>query len=96
MPSFQAKIRQKTQKKREKKNYHSVPFRSYPTRNPKFQKNSKRIQKIKKIPLCILFKPKLIGKRREREKRKTVIPFRSVRNLRVIENSKKQQKNSKN
>ena len=36
--------------------------------------------------------PKLVGKRREREKIKIVIPFRSVPTLRVIENSKKKQK----
>ena len=35
------------------------------------------------------FKQKLVGKCREREKIKTVIPFRSVLTLRVIENSKK-------
>ena len=34
-----------------------VSFRSYPTRNRKFQKNRKKIQKIKKIPLWILFNP---------------------------------------
>ena len=66
-----------------------ITFRSNPTHNRKFQKNSKKIQKIKKIPLCVVFKPKLVGQRREREKRKTVIPFCSVRTLRVIENSKK-------
>ena len=33
--------------------------------------------------------PKLVGKHREREKIKIVIPFRSVPTLRVIENSKK-------
>ena len=48
MPSFQAKISWKRQRKREKKNCHSVPFRSYPMRNRKFQKNRKNIQKIKK------------------------------------------------
>ena len=47
MASFQAKIGQKTQRKRENKNCHSVPFRSYPTRNRKFQKNSEKIQKTK-------------------------------------------------
>ena len=35
------------------------------------------------------FKPKLVGKHREREKIKTVIPFHSVLTRRVIENSKK-------
>ena len=41
MASFHAKNRWKTQRKRENKNFHSVPFRFYPTRNRKFQKNSK-------------------------------------------------------
>ena len=45
MASFQAKIGWKMMRKRKNKNYHSVPF---PTRNRKFQKNSKKIQKIKK------------------------------------------------
>ena len=44
MASFQAKIGWKTQRKRENKNCHSVPFRSFPTRNRKFQRNSKKIQ----------------------------------------------------
>ena len=48
MASFQAKIGWKTQRKRENKNCHSISFRSYPTRNRKFQKNSKKIQKIEK------------------------------------------------
>ena len=40
--------------------------------------------------------PKIVGKRREREKIKIVIPFRSVPTLRVIENSKEIAKNFKN
>ena len=44
MAPFQAKIGLKTQRKRENKNCHSVPFRSYPTRNRKFQKNSKKLK----------------------------------------------------
>ena len=48
MASFQAKIGWKRPRKTENKNCHSVPFCSYPTRNRKFQKNSKKIQKIKK------------------------------------------------
>ena len=64
MASFQAKIGWKWLRKRENKNYHSVTqvgkgrerekikiillFRSYPTRNRKFQKNSKKILKIRK------------------------------------------------
>ena len=45
MASFQAKIGWKRQRKRENKNCRFVLFRSYPTRNKKFQKNSKKIQK---------------------------------------------------
>ena len=48
MASFQANIGWKRMRKRENKNYRSVPFRSYPTQNKKFQKNSKNIQKIRK------------------------------------------------
>ena len=48
MASFQAKIGWKRPRKRKNKNYRSVPFRSYTTRNRKFQKNSKKIQKVKK------------------------------------------------
>ena len=46
MASFQAKIGLKRPRYRENKII--VPFHSYPTRNRKFQKNSKKIQKIKK------------------------------------------------
>ena len=48
MDSHPAKIGRKRVRKRENKNYRSVPFRSYPTRNRNFQKTSKKIQKIKK------------------------------------------------
>ena len=96
MASFQAKIGCKTQRKRENKNCHSVPFRSYPTRNRKFQKNSKEIEKTKQYRYGFNFTPKLVGKRREREKIKIFLPFRSVSTLRVIGNSKKIAKNSKN
>ena len=46
MASFQAKIGWKRLRKRENKTIAS--FRPYPYRNRKFQKNSKKIQKIKK------------------------------------------------
>ena len=45
MNSFQAKIGWKRIRKIEIKIL--VPFRSYPTRNTKFQKNSQKIQNIK-------------------------------------------------
>ena len=48
MASFKAKIHRGRRRKRENKNRCSVPFRSYTTRNRKFQKNSNKIQKIKK------------------------------------------------
>ena len=47
MASFQANVGSKRTRKRENNNYRSVLFRSYTTRNRKFQKNSKKIQKIK-------------------------------------------------
>ena len=75
MASIQAKISWKRLRIRENKNYSSVTqvgkgrererikviihFRSYPTRNRKLQKNSR---KIKKIPLWLQFKPKQVGK----------------------------------
>ena len=48
MNSFQAKIGWGRMRKRENKNYRSVSFHSYLTRNRKFQKISKKIQKIQK------------------------------------------------
>ena len=48
MASFQDKIGWKRRGKRENKNCRFVLFRSYPTRNRKFQKNSKKIEKVKK------------------------------------------------
>ena len=44
-----------------------VPLRSFPTRNRKFQRNSK---KIKKIPLCLHFEPKIGWKRRRKRQNK--------------------------
>ena len=54
MASFQDKIGWKLWKKRKNKNYRSVPFRSYTTRNRKFKKNSEKIQIIKKYPYGFL------------------------------------------
>ena len=58
MASFQAKIGWKRQKSEKIKII--VPFRSYPTGQRKFQKNSKKFKK--KIPLWHHFKPKQFGK----------------------------------
>ena len=49
MNSFQAKIGWKRMRKIEIKIF--VPFRSYPTRNTEFEKNSQKIKNIKKIPM---------------------------------------------
>ena len=49
MNSFQVKIDWKRMRKIEIKIL--VPFRSYATRNTIFQKNSQKIQNIKKIPI---------------------------------------------
>ena len=46
MASFQANVDWKSKRKRENKYYRSVPLDSYPTRNRKFQRNSKQSQKI--------------------------------------------------
>ena len=48
MASFQAKIGWKRPRKRKNKNFLSVPFRSYPIGNRKFQKKRKKNQKFKK------------------------------------------------
>ena len=45
MASFQANVDWKSKRKRENKYYRSVPLGSYPTRNRKFQRNSKKSQK---------------------------------------------------
>ena len=55
MASFQAKIGWKTQRKRENKNCHFLSFRSYPTRNRKFQKNLKTEQ----YPIIASFQAKI-------------------------------------
>ena len=64
-----------------------VPFRSYQPRNRKFPKNSRKIKK--KIPLWHHFKPKQVGKGREREKIKIIVSFRFYPTL-----NRKFQKNS--
>ena len=52
---------------------------SYPTYNREFQKNSKKFQKIKKTPLWLLFKPKQVGKDRERGEIKKIVPLSSYK-----------------
>ena len=48
MASFQAKNGLKRLRKGENNNYRFISFRFYPTRNRKFQKINKKIQKIRK------------------------------------------------
>ena len=58
MASFQANIGWKSMRKRENKYYCSVPFRSFPARNRKFQRNSKKSKKIIVKPIWCHFQPK--------------------------------------
>ena len=60
MNSFQAKIGWKMMRKIEIKIF--VSFRSYPTHNTKFKKNSQKIQNIKKMPMLQHFWGKQVGK----------------------------------
>ena len=64
-----------------------VSFRSYPTRNRKFQKNSKKIQKIRKYHYGIIS----IQNRKEKSEKETKskLSFRFVPTRREIENSEK-------
>ena len=64
-----------------------VSFRSYPTRSRKFQKNSKKIQKIRKYHYGFIS----IQNRKEKSEKETEskLSFRFVPTRRVIENSEK-------
>ena len=67
MGSFQDKIGWKAQRKGENKNCLFVLFRSDPTRNRNFQKNSKKFKKLKNINMAS-FQVKIGWKRpRKRE-----------------------------
>ena len=74
MASFQAKIGWKRLRKRENKNYRSVPTRRVIENSKKI---ATKLKKIKKISFRPHFKPKQVAKGREREKIKIVVPFRS-------------------
>ena len=80
MASFQARIDWKKAQKERRINI-VVPFHSYPTSFRKFQKKSKKNSKNKKIPLWLHFKPKQVGKGREREKIKIIVSFCSFQTL---------------
>ena len=66
---------------------------SFPTRNRKFQKNSKQIQKIRKYHHSFFSSENTLGKATKEKKYKK--SFRCVPGRLVIEILKKQQKNSK-
>ena len=92
MASFQAKTSWEKLRKREKKII--VPIGAEPTRNREFQKNSKKIQKIKKYHYGFISSQNGSGKA-EKERKKN---YRSDKFLPDLEQRipKNQQKNSKN
>ena len=85
MVSFDAKQVEKRMRKRENKNFHSVPF---PTHNRNFQKNSKKILKFKKY-LYGSFEAKIGWRRMRKRENKN---YHSVPTRLLIENSKNIQK----
>ena len=88
MALFQAKISWKTLRKRENKNYCFVSF--LPDTYRKFQRNSKKSQKIIVKPIWRHLQPKQVGQEREREKIKIIVLFCSY-----PKHNRKFQKNSK-
>ena len=79
MDSFHAKIGSKRMRKSENKNYRSVPFRSYPTRNRNFQKTSKKIQKIKKYHYGFISIQNRLEEAEKNRKKKLLIHFVPIR-----------------
>ena len=73
MASFEAKIGWKRSRKREKIKT-IIPFRSKSMRNRKFQKNSKKIQKIKKYHYDVISSQNRLEKA-QREKIKIIVSF---------------------
>ena len=67
-----------------------VPFRTNPMRNRKFQKTSKKIQKIKKYHYGVISSQNWLEKA-QREKIKIIVSFRSALTLQIKfkKNSKK-------
>ena len=64
---------------------------SYPTRNRKFQKNSKNIQKIRKHYYGFFSSQNMLGKAEKERKKKKIIPMISY-----LTCNREFQKNSKN
>ena len=74
MASFEAKIGWTRPRKRENKNYRSVPYQ--PNEEQKIPKKSKKIQKIKKYHYGVISSQNLLEKP-QREKIKIIVSFRS-------------------
>ena len=91
MDSFQDKIVWKRMRKRENKNYRSIP--SQPDAFQKILKKQQKSLKNKKIPLWLNFRTKQVGKGGEREKIKIIFPISSYP-TRNREYQKKKKKNS--
>ena len=75
MASFLAKIRRRRLRNRENKNYRFVTF--LPNGLEKIPKKQQKNLKNFKIRLWHYFKAKQVGKCREREKLKIIVPLRS-------------------
>ena len=93
MASFQAKISWELLRKRENKKKKVVPMSSYPTRNRKFKKNSKKINKHH----CGFFSSqnkqgKVEKERKEKKKKIVSMSCHRTRNRKFQKNSKKIQK----
>ena len=71
-----------------------LPLCSYPTRNWKFQKNSKKIKKVKKYHYGFISSKESVGKGGERDKIKIIVTFHSYPtcNLKFQKNCNKIQK----
>ena len=92
MDSFQAKISWKRLRNSEKKK-NILSIRPDPSRNIKFQKNRKKIQKIKKYFYGIFSSQNRLGKAEKEIKQK--LSFRFLITQSVIENSPKRAKKLK-
>ena len=92
MNSFQTKISGKMMRMRENKNYNFVPF--YTTHNRNFQKNSKKIQKIKKNTIMASFQSKIGWKRPRKTENESYrsVSFLSGTKQKIKKYSKKIQK----
>ena len=85
MASFHAKIGWKRWERAKIKSI--ISFRPYPACNRKLQKNSEKIEKIKKNTVMALFQSKIVGN--HETERKWKLSFRLVLTRHIIENSKK-------